>query len=174
MAVALVVAAGRGERLGTPVPKAFVNLAGRPMVEWSVAALQDVSAVTGIVVALPSGVSAPAGTIGVPGGSERSHSVRSALAAAAPDDGVILVHDAARPLVTPELIAACLSALGDADAAIAATPVTDTIKECEGGARRPHPRPLAPVGHPDAAGLPARHADPRTGSGGRRRRCCHR
>ncbi len=133
MAVALVVAAGRGERLGTPVPKAFVNLAGRPMVEWSVAALQGVSAVTQIVVALPPGVSAPPGTIGVPGGSERSHSVRAALAAAAPDDDVILVHDAARPLVTPELIAACLSALGDADAAIAATPVTDTIKECEGG-----------------------------------------
>ena len=133
MAVALVVAAGRGERLGTPVPKAFVNLAGRPMVEWSVAALQAVSAVTGIVVALPPGVSAPAGTTGVPGGSERSHSVRAALAAAGPDDGVILVHDAARPLVTPALIAACLSALGDADAAIAATPVTDTIKECEEG-----------------------------------------
>ena len=46
---------------------------------------------------------------------------------------MILVHDAARPLVTPELFAACLSALGDADAAIAATPVTDTIKECEDG-----------------------------------------
>ena len=132
MAVALVVAAGRGERLGSEGPKAFVMLAGRPMVEWSVAALQDVSAVTGIVVALPPGVSAPAGTIGVPGGSERSHSVRAALAAAGPGEDVILVHDAARPLVTPELIAACLSALGDADAAIAATPVTDTIKECEG------------------------------------------
>jgi 2-C-methyl-D-erythritol 4-phosphate cytidylyltransferase len=132
VAVALVVAAGRGERLGTPVPKAFVNLAGRPMVEWSVAALQQVAAVTGIVVALPAGVPAPAATTGVPGGSQRSHSVRAALAAAGPDD-VVLVHDAARPLVTPELIAACLAALGDADAAIAATPVTDTIKECEGG-----------------------------------------
>ena len=109
MAVALVVAAGRGERLGTPVPKAFVNLAGRPMVEWSVAALQHVAAVTQIVVALPPGVAAPAGTIGVPGGSERSHSVRAALAAAAPDDDVVVVHDAARPLVTPALIAACLT-----------------------------------------------------------------
>ena len=133
MAVALVVAAGRGERLGKPVPKAFVNLAGRPMVEWSVAALQDVSAVTGIVVALPPGAPTPAGTIGVPGGSERSHSVRAALAAAAPEEDVILVHDAARPLVTPELVGACLRALAGADAAIAATPVTDTIKECEDG-----------------------------------------
>ena len=132
MAVALVVAAGRGERLGKPVPKAFANLAGRPMVEWSVATLQRVAAVTEIVVALPSGVAAPGGTIGVPGGSERSHSVRAALAAAS-DDDVVVVHDAARPLVTPELVRACLDALGDADAAIAAAPVTDTIKECADG-----------------------------------------
>jgi 2-C-methyl-D-erythritol 4-phosphate cytidylyltransferase len=132
VAVALVVAAGRGERLGKPVPKAFANLAGRPMVEWSVATLQRVAAVTEIVVALPPGIAAPDGTIGVPGGSERSHSVRAALAAAAPDD-VVIVHDAARPLVTPALISACLAALADADAAIAASPVTDTIKECEGG-----------------------------------------
>jgi 2-C-methyl-D-erythritol 4-phosphate cytidylyltransferase len=131
VAVALVVAAGRGERLGTPVPKAFAILAGRPMVEWSIAALQQVAAVTEIVVALPPGVAAPAGTIGVPGGSQRSHSVRAALAAAAHDD-VVVVHDAARPLVTAELIAACLEALAGADAAIAATPVTDTIKECDG------------------------------------------
>ena len=132
MAVALVVAAGRGERLGKPVPKAFANLAGRPMVEWSVATLQRVAAVTEIVVALPLGVAAPDGTIGVPGGTERSHSVRAALAAAS-DDDVVVVHDAARPLVTPELVRACLDALGDADAAIAAAPVTDTIKECSDG-----------------------------------------
>jgi 2-C-methyl-D-erythritol 4-phosphate cytidylyltransferase len=132
LAVALVVAAGRGERLGKPVPKAFAILAGRPMVEWSVATLQRVAAVTEIVVALPEGVAAPDGTIGVPGGSERSHSVRAALAAA-PDDDVVVVHDAARPLVTPELVSACLEALGDADAAIAAAPVTDTIKECADG-----------------------------------------
>ena len=133
MAVALVVAAGRGERLGKPVPKAFANLAGRPMVEWSVATLQRVAAVTEIVVALPPGIAAPDGTIGVLGGSERSHSVRAALAAASGDDDVVVVHDAARPLVTPELVRACLDALGDADAAIAAAPVTDTIKECADG-----------------------------------------
>jgi 2-C-methyl-D-erythritol 4-phosphate cytidylyltransferase len=132
LAVALVVAAGRGERLGKPVPKAFAILAGRPMVEWSVATLQQVATVTQIVVALPEGIAAPEGTIGVRGGSERSHSVRAALAAAT-DDDVVLVHDAARPLVTPELVSACLEALGDAAAAIAAAPVTDTIKECADG-----------------------------------------
>jgi 2-C-methyl-D-erythritol 4-phosphate cytidylyltransferase len=131
VAVALVVAAGRGERLGTPVPKAFAILAGRPMVEWSLVALKDVAAVTEIVVALPPGIAAPAGSIGVPGGTQRSHSVRAALEAAGHDD-VVVVHDAARPLVTPALVAACLDALTGADAAIAAAPVTDTIKECEG------------------------------------------
>jgi 2-C-methyl-D-erythritol 4-phosphate cytidylyltransferase len=128
VAVALLVAAGRGERLGSAGPKAFVVLAGRPMLEWSVAALRAVPAVERIVVALPPGAEAPAGTVGVAGGAERSHSVRNALAACPAGDPV-LVHDAARPLVTPGLVERCLDALADADAAIAAAPVTDTVKE---------------------------------------------
>jgi 2-C-methyl-D-erythritol 4-phosphate cytidylyltransferase len=133
MAVALVVAAGRGERLGTAVPKAFAILAGRPMVQWSIAALEEVEAIEEIVVALPPGVDAPEGTIGVAGGTQRSHSVQAALAAARADD-VVLVHDAARPLLTPALIEDCLAAIADGgcDAAIAAAPVTDTVKECDG------------------------------------------
>jgi 2-C-methyl-D-erythritol 4-phosphate cytidylyltransferase len=135
MAVALVVAAGRGERLGSERPKAFVMLAGRPMVEWSVAALSQVPAIGQIVVALPAGATAPAGTVGVSGGEQRSHSVRAALRAAR-DDDVVLVHDAARPLLSAALVEDCLETLrtGDCDAAIAAAPVTDTIKESSGGA----------------------------------------
>jgi 2-C-methyl-D-erythritol 4-phosphate cytidylyltransferase len=133
MAVALLVAAGRGERLGTGGPKAFVMLGGRPMLQWSVDALSAVEEVERIVVALPPGVDAPPGTIGVPGGAARSQSVRAALREAG-DADVVLVHDAARPMVTPELIRDCLAALGThhCDAAIAATPVTDTIKESRG------------------------------------------
>jgi 2-C-methyl-D-erythritol 4-phosphate cytidylyltransferase len=131
MAVALVVAAGRGERLGTSVPKAFALLAGRPMVEWSIAALRAVDAIEEIVVALPPGMDAPDGTIGVAGGTQRSHSVQAALAAARADDQVV-VHDAARPLLSAGLVIECLAALREADAAIAAAPVTDTIKECDG------------------------------------------
>ncbi|MDP9346786.1 MAG: 2-C-methyl-D-erythritol 4-phosphate cytidylyltransferase, partial [Actinomycetota bacterium] len=78
MAVALVVAAGRGQRLGSDGPKALVVLAGRPMLEWSIDALRAVPAIEEIVVALPAGVVAPAGTRGVIGGAERSHSVRAA------------------------------------------------------------------------------------------------
>lgn len=80
-------------------------------------------------MALPPGLDAPEGVIGVPGGAERSHSVRNALAAA-PGDDAVLVHDAARPLLTAELAEQCLRALGEGvDAAIAAAPVTDTTKE---------------------------------------------
>jgi 2-C-methyl-D-erythritol 4-phosphate cytidylyltransferase len=130
VAVALIVAAGRGERLGIgnpPTPKALVHVGGRPLVDWSIEVLSQVC--DQVVVALPPGVHAPAGTLGVIGGAERSLSVRAALAASSGDP--VLVHDAARPLVTVELAQACLDALDarDLDAAIAAAPVTDTIKE---------------------------------------------
>jgi 2-C-methyl-D-erythritol 4-phosphate cytidylyltransferase len=127
MAVALIVAAGSGERLGAGRPKAFVELAGRPMLAWSLDAMRA-AGIEQIVVALPPGEAAPAGTTGVPGGTTRSESVRAALAAA-PAAGDVVVHDAARPLVTPETFTATLAALADADCAVAAARVPDTIKE---------------------------------------------
>jgi 2-C-methyl-D-erythritol 4-phosphate cytidylyltransferase len=133
MAVALIVAAGRGERLGSGRPKALVTLAGRPMLEWSVRALGAVAAVQRIVIALPSGTELAAtapDVMTVDGGVTRSHSVRQALRACGGGDPVI-VHDAARPLASPALFQRALSELdrSGADAAIAAVPVSDTIKE---------------------------------------------
>ena len=125
-AAALLVAAGSGERLGASRPKAFVVLAGRPMLEWSIDALRA-SGIEEIVVALPAGEAAPDGCVGVPGGATRSASVRAALAAAG--EGDVVVHDAARPLVDPALFTAALAALEGADAAVAAAQATDTIKE---------------------------------------------
>ena len=86
MAVALIVAAGRGERLGSGGPKALVTVAGRPMLEWSVDALRQVRAVTEIVVALPADRldAAPDGTVAVAGGGTRSESVLAALRRRAP------------------------------------------------------------------------------------------
>lgn len=132
-AVALLVAAGRGERLGHHAPKAFVPCAGRPLLAWSLDALHAVDDITQVVAALPPGINAPHGTIGVEGGAERSHSVRAALHAAPASDWV-LVHDAARPMITPRIVQACLDVLreNDCDAAIAAAPVADTIKEGAG------------------------------------------
>lgn len=135
MAVALIVAAGAGQRLGADQPKALVALAGRPLLEWSIDALRQVPEIEKIVVALPPGIHAPAGTVGVPGGAVRSESVRLALAAAGTGDPV-LVHDAARPLLTAELVNEILVALagdGNLDAVIAAAPVVDTIKRVSDG-----------------------------------------
>ncbi|MGI8429591.1 MAG: 2-C-methyl-D-erythritol 4-phosphate cytidylyltransferase [Solirubrobacteraceae bacterium] len=134
MAVALIVAAGRGERLGSDGPKALVTLGGVPMLEWSLRSLRAVKAVEAIVIALPPQTVASSPLLhlftAVSGGATRSHSVRAALAAAPAGDPVI-VHDAARPLATPELFERALAELAwsGADAVVAATPVPDTIKE---------------------------------------------
>jgi 2-C-methyl-D-erythritol 4-phosphate cytidylyltransferase len=132
MAVALIVAAGHGRRLGSVEPKALTQVAGRPMLEWSLLALREVEAVDAVVVALPPERldAAPPGVIAVAGGKTRSESVQAALAAA-PEAEVVIVHDAARALVTPALFCAALAELerGGADAVIAAAPVTDTVKQ---------------------------------------------
>ena len=128
MAVAIVVAAGSGERLGAARPKAFVALAGRPMLAWSLDAARA-AGLSDVVVALPEGEEAPAGCVGVRGGATRSASVRAALRTAPPGD--IVVHDAARPLVDPDLFTRTLAALEEADCAIAAARVPDTIKEAD-------------------------------------------
>jgi 2-C-methyl-D-erythritol 4-phosphate cytidylyltransferase len=132
VAAALIVAAGRGERLGADRPKALVELAGRPLMQWSIDVLQQMAGIERIVVALPPGVDAPAGTVGVLGGATRSQSVLLALAAAGPGDPV-LVHDAARPLLSVELAERIIAAAEAAgvDAAIAAAPVSDTIKRVD-------------------------------------------
>ncbi|HMH47366.1 MAG TPA: 2-C-methyl-D-erythritol 4-phosphate cytidylyltransferase [Solirubrobacteraceae bacterium] len=133
MTLALIVAAGVGERLGATRPKALVELGGQPMVQWSIDALRRVQEIERIVLALPPGVQAPPGVIGVEGGAVRSSSVQRALAAAGEGE-TVLVHDAARPLLTAELARAVIAALRrdeGADGAIAAAPVTDTIKRVD-------------------------------------------
>jgi 2-C-methyl-D-erythritol 4-phosphate cytidylyltransferase len=126
--VGIVPAAGRGERLGGLTPKALVVCAGRPLLEWSLDVLG--TACDRVVVAVPPG--SEVGPDRVVGGESRSESVRNALAAA-PEATVAVVHDAARPLVTVELVRECVAAVEAGwDGAVAATPVTDTIKEAAG------------------------------------------
>jgi 2-C-methyl-D-erythritol 4-phosphate cytidylyltransferase len=121
--VGIVPAGGSGERLGADRPKAFVVCAGRPLIEWSLEVLEAVC--DRVVVAAPADWLRPGW---VEGGPSRSASVRNALAAA-PEARTAVVHDAARPLVTRELVEACVGALMGVDGAIAAAPVTDTVKE---------------------------------------------
>jgi 2-C-methyl-D-erythritol 4-phosphate cytidylyltransferase len=110
-----------------------VEVGGRPMLEWSLDAFRAATAIGQIVVAAPAGEELAAGgrgVVAVAGGQHRSESVANALALCAGE--IVVVHDAARPLVTPGLIDAVIEELAEdhgAAGVIAATPVTDTIKQ---------------------------------------------
>ncbi|MEA2142420.1 MAG: 2-C-methyl-D-erythritol 4-phosphate cytidylyltransferase [Solirubrobacteraceae bacterium] len=121
--VGIIPAAGSGERLGSDGPKAFVVVGGRPLLDWSVDVLSAVC--SRVVVAVPEGHE---GEDRIRGGAVRSESVRLALEAA-PEASVVVVHDAARPLVSVDLVRECIAALDGVDGAIAAAPMTDTVKE---------------------------------------------
>jgi len=131
-AVGIVAAAGSGLRLGADQPKALVLLGGRPLVRWAVDALRA-GGVAEVVVAVPSGERAafaaalPAEVRLVDGGATRTASVRAALAAAGVDVDAVLVHDAARPLTPPDVVARVLAALAaGAPAVVPVLPVVDT------------------------------------------------
>jgi 2-C-methyl-D-erythritol 4-phosphate cytidylyltransferase len=143
-ATAIIAAAGAGERLGGESPKALVELAGRPLAAWSLDAFDAAEGIGAIVIAVPAGREGEFEQLAPPttptqlvaGGTTRSESVRAAFELA--DADVVAVHDAARPLVTPELIEDLLAKLDgrpDAAAVIAAAPISDTVKR----AREPRP-----------------------------------
>jgi 2-C-methyl-D-erythritol 4-phosphate cytidylyltransferase len=123
--VGIIPAGGSGERLGADRPKAFVVCADRPLIEWSLEVLGAVC--DRVVVAAPQGYDE--GPDRVRGGESRSASVRNAVEAVE-DTDIFVVHDAARPLVTRELVERCIDAIEPGiDGAIAAIPMTDTVKE---------------------------------------------
>lgn len=132
--VALVPAAGRGVRLGQALPKAYVDLCGTSMLQRAVDGLLASGAVDRVVVVVPAELQAstaaqlPAEVAVVAGGAERTDSVRAGLVAAAGAQ-YILVHDAARALTPPPVIAAVVAELRAGRAAvIPVLPVVDTIK----------------------------------------------
>ncbi len=143
--VALVLAAGRGERLGHALPKGLVPLAGRPLLLHALAALEAVDEVDLLLPVVPADAFerfervlaaapglqklAPA----IRGGRERQDSVRAGLAALPADAALVAVHDAARPCVRPEAVRRVIEAARATGAAILATPVRDTIKRVVAG-----------------------------------------
>ncbi|HEY3051059.1 MAG TPA: 2-C-methyl-D-erythritol 4-phosphate cytidylyltransferase [Gaiellaceae bacterium] len=141
---AVLAAAGRGERLGSERPKAFARLAGRPLLAESLERLEGSDWIDAIVVAAPPEWEEPsilvaeeigAGKVSscVTGGDSRSESVRLALAEVPDDAAVVLVHDAARPLLPDDVIERVLAPLGEGwDGAVPVLPVSDTIKRVEG------------------------------------------
>ncbi len=134
----MIAAAGSGSRLGAGGPKAFVQVAGKPLVTWSLEALAAAEAIGGVVVAAPVGhepdLEAIAGdAIVVTGGASRSASVASALACV--ETELVVIHDAARPLATAELFDRVVATLAGAEYAagvIAAAPAADTLKRAAG------------------------------------------
>ena len=144
---AILVAAGRGERLGLDRPKAFANLGDEPLLAEPLRRLDACPWVDAIVLVAPPGWEEPAILLAeeegcgkvracVPGGEERSDSVRAGLGEVGDDALVILVHDAARPLLTDEVVARVIAALSEGwDGAVPGLPVGDTLKRvaCDGG-----------------------------------------
>jgi 2-C-methyl-D-erythritol 4-phosphate cytidylyltransferase len=149
-AVGIVAAAGSGLRLGAAQPKALVPLAGRPLVRWAVDALRA-GGVHDVIVAVPAGqrsafaAALPGDVRLVDGGATRTASVRAALAAADEGVDVVLVHDAARPLTPPDVVARVLAALeAGALAVVPVLPVVDTtvVVDEHGGITDAVPRAL--------------------------------
>lgn len=143
---AILAAAGKGDRLGLDRPKAFAPLNDRPLVVESLERLDASEWIEGIVVAAPPEWEEPcilvaeevaAGKVAatVTGGESRSESVRNALAEVPEDATVVLVHDAARPLVTDDVIERVITGLADGwDGAVPALPIADAVKRVDGDA----------------------------------------
>ena len=140
---ALVLAAGRGERLGSSIPKAFVELLGKTLLQRSVETLVRVSTLDRIVPVVPpeSGSFQPGSRLpaseklvaAVTGGRERQDSVRLGLAALSTETRWVAVHDAARCLVSEAEVEAVIGAAQETGAAILARPSTDTLKRVRDG-----------------------------------------
>jgi len=141
---AVLAAAGRGERLGSDRPKAFARLGGRPLLAESLERLEESGWIDAIVIAAPPDWEEPSILVAeeiaatkvssaVTGGASRSESVRLALEEVPEEAAVVLVHDAARPLLPEDVIERVLAPLSEGwDGVVPAVPLADTVKRVEG------------------------------------------
>jgi 2-C-methyl-D-erythritol 4-phosphate cytidylyltransferase len=159
--LAVILAGGTGQRVGSAIPKQLIEVAGRPILSYAIQAFDTFSLPTGqgagighepsapgideIIVVMAPGyvdvaksIAAPYGRVStvIEGGTSRTESTMRALAALAaePDDARVLFHDAARPFVGHDVIGRCLAALGSYDAVAVGMPVADTIVAVSGDA----------------------------------------
>ena len=146
MISAVLVAAGKGTRMGPNVDKLFLELNGRPVVAYTWGRLAQAASIDEIIVVVREGMQAAFAELAqkfqlrkpfrlVAGGRERQDSVWNGLAALSEDAELVTIQDAARPCTSPALIAATIEAARETGAAVAAQPVTDTIKESADGKR---------------------------------------
>jgi 2-C-methyl-D-erythritol 4-phosphate cytidylyltransferase len=141
---AIIVAAGRGTRMGANVDKLWLEVAGRPVVAHTWKQFNDAVCVDAIILVVRDGMQNEFAELAarfkfqkpfklLSGGAERQDSVWNGLAALSPETEVVAIQDAARPCTTEELIAATIQAARETGAAVAAQPVTDTLKETADG-----------------------------------------
>jgi 2-C-methyl-D-erythritol 4-phosphate cytidylyltransferase len=144
MTSAIIVAAGRGTRMGPNIDKLFLEIAGRPVVAHTWAKFDSAACIDEIVLVLRAGMEEAFQEMAAQfhfnkphrfaaGGAERQDSVWNGLQAASPSATVVAIHDGARPCASHELIEQTVRAANDFGAAVAAQRLTDTIKESEDG-----------------------------------------
>ena len=142
---AIIVSAGTGSRAGGDEPKQYRLLGGKPVLIWSVLAMLQRNDIANVVVCVPPGGLAQAQAVlprsdrlvVVEGGKTRTDSVRAGLRALQPHaPNSVLIHDAARPGLSQSVLAELLTALGEADAAAPALPVSDALKDRSGATLR--------------------------------------
>ncbi len=140
--VAIIVAAGGGRRMGGELPKQFLPLGGRPLLDRTLSSVTASPRVDGIVLSLPPSLpeevkesyrSVAKILAVVDGGEERQDSVRNALAAVPGDTEIILVHDAVRPFASGQLLARCAERAQEHGAVVPVVPVRDTVKQWDRG-----------------------------------------
>jgi len=144
MVSAIIVAAGKGTRMGPSVDKLWLEVAGRPVIAHTWKIFNDLSAVEEIILVVRDGMQSHFSELAahcgfkkpfrlVAGGAERQDSVWNGLGALAPETEVVAIQDGARPCTSTELILATIAAAWETGAAVAAQPVTDTLKESADG-----------------------------------------
>lgn len=144
MVSAVIVAAGKGTRMGPDRDKLFLEVAGRPVVAHTWQRFADAREIDEIVLVVRDGMQGAFQELAeqysltkkfrfVPGGAERQDSVWNGLEAISPDAEIVAIQDGARPCTSEALITACIAAARETGAAVAGQPVTDTIKETSDG-----------------------------------------
>ena len=144
MTTAIILAAGKSERMGGDVDKAFLSLVNKPVVAWSLLAFEKCADIDRIVLVVRKDqVVASKAVVKmfgiskidkiIPGGGKRQESVAAGLAACDLDTRTVVIHDGARPMVTPELISEVVKQAKRVPAVTTGRPMTDTVKFCEKG-----------------------------------------
>ena len=144
MTTAIILAAGKSERMGANTDKAFLSLVDKPVVAWSLIAFERCPDIDRIVLVVRKDQLVASKAVVkmfgiskldkiIPGGQKRQESVAEALKACDLDTRIVVIHDAARPMVTSDMVAEIVKAAKRAPAVTFGRPMTDTVKLCEKG-----------------------------------------